>query len=108
VLKSSFVKWNQFAGENVPPRESLLALSFPLAEVITELKQKPGGQPHVQALNETYDALRRSADNGRRKSAAKEFAEALEKACREHFELTPRCADLQSHLDEVLRQYRLT
>jgi hypothetical protein len=104
VWKSSYVNWNQVAQADTSAFESLLAISFPLAEIITDLKNLSGSRAYVTELNEAYDALRRSTDKIVAESAARHFCELLEQACASFPALTAKCADLQSHVDEVLRK----
>ncbi|MGE3779746.1 MAG: hypothetical protein AB7F89_21340, partial [Pirellulaceae bacterium] len=108
VWKSSYVDWNQMSLPDFPPQESVWALSFPLAELITDLKERREGQHLVTPLNEAYDALRQSLDLASCRSTARQFADMLERTCEQFPELTPKCADLQSHIDEVVRRIAQT
>ncbi len=104
VWRTSLVNWDTLAGPDASPRQALLALGFPLAELTSELQDRPDGPDLLRSLNGAYGALRASQDAVARDSAAHEFRELLEGACRAFPDLTARCADLQSHLDEVLRR----
>jgi hypothetical protein len=103
VWKSSFVDWDAVAGD-ASPVDGLLALGFPLAELTCHLRDGPGGVELLRALNGAYADLRASQDAAAKGSAAGAFRELLEVVARTFPDLTPRCADLQSRLDEVLRR----
>jgi hypothetical protein len=104
VWQSSFVDWDGFAGADAPPGEALLALGFPLAELTGNLRPLPEGADLLRSLNQAYAGLRTSQDAAATNSAAQEFRELLESAGQKYPDLTSRCADLQSRLDEVLRR----
>jgi hypothetical protein len=104
VWQSTFVDWQDWADPHTSPREALLALGFPLAEVVGELQGRPNGVDLLRSLNASYAGLRTSQDAVAADSAAQEFRELLEEVSRQFPDLTPRCADLQSRLDEVLRR----
>jgi hypothetical protein len=104
VWQSSFVDWDGLTGPDAPPLEPLFALGFQLAELTVQLRRRPDGVDLMRSLNRTYAGLRTSQDAVATVSAAQEFRELLEAAGRTFPDLTPRCADLQSRLDEVLRR----
>lgn len=55
-------------------------------------------------LNDAYAAARASgSDWAANDAAGEQFREVLEAVCARHPDLTSRCADLQSRVDEVLR-----
>jgi hypothetical protein len=100
VWKSSYVNWSHVTDR----KDFLFALAFPLSELITDLKARREGQKHVDSLNAAYDALRRSEDASASEAAAGQLVDRLEKTCQVFPELTAKCADFQSRLDEVLRR----
>jgi hypothetical protein len=102
--RTSFVDWDGFAGPDAPPQRALLALGFLLAELTGNLQDLPDGTDLMRSLNQAYAALRASQDALAMTSAAQEFRDLLESAGRKFPDLTSRCADLQSRLDEVLRR----
>jgi hypothetical protein len=102
--QASFVDWDALAGPEASPSERLLALGFPLAEVVAQLRNRPDGTDLLRSLNAAYSGLRGSLDAAAMTSAAQEFRELLEVVSHKFPDLIPRCADLESRLDEVLRQ----
>ena len=104
VWQASFVNWDALASPNVDPRQGLLALGFHLADLVGDLRNRPDGADWSISLNEAYGELRASQDAVARDSAAQEFRDTLEGVCENFSDLTARCADLQSRLDEVLRR----
>jgi hypothetical protein len=102
IWKSSFVDWDNMAGSS--RQQALFALAFPIAELVSDVKEKPRGVEHVRSLNEAYDNLRRSRDPISTSSAARMLGDSLEELCQAFPELTAKCADLQSHLDEFVRR----
>jgi hypothetical protein len=80
-----------------------VALGFLLAEVVGVLQDRADGPELARALDGAYAKLRAAQDAIVSDSAAQEFRELLEAAGQRFPELTARCADLQSRLDEVLR-----
>jgi hypothetical protein len=104
VWRASFVDWDALTGPDAPPQQALLALGFPLAELTGALKHRPEGRDLLRSLNESYGGLRGSQDAVAAASAAQEFRERLEAVGRQFPDLTAKCADLQSRLDEVLRR----
>jgi hypothetical protein len=104
VWQTSFIDWDAVAGPDAPPEAVLLALGCPLAELIEALRDRPGGADLMRSLNGAYARLRASEDEAAGEAAAREFRDLLEEAARTFPDLTPRCADLQSRLDEVLRR----
>lgn len=106
VWQSSYVDWSQVTGPGSSTKHSLFALAFPVAELVSGLKQRPEGRQHMDRLNYAYDLLRQAADRDQAGSAARQLCDTLEKLCHAYPELTPRCADLQSHVDEVIRHFQ--
>jgi hypothetical protein len=104
VWQASFVDWDGLAGPDAPPVSPLLALGFPLAELVGTLQERPDGGELLRALNAAYAGLRTSQDAVARATAAAELGDVLEAVSGTFPDLTPRCADLQSRVDEVLRQ----
>lgn len=104
VWKSTFVDWDQVASTDSSPKHSLFALAFPIAELVCDLKARSQEQEQVRALNDAYDDLRRADDVISAGLRAGRLCETLEEICRTYPELTPKCADLQSHIDDVLRR----
>lgn len=104
VWQSSFVDWDVMAGPGASPRQALWALGFPLSELVGDLQDRGGGADLVRSLNEAYGGLRAGQDTVATDSAAEEFRERLETVARQFPDLTAKCADLQSRLDEVLRR----
>lgn len=98
VWQSSFVNWDGLADTGALPGQALLALGFPLAELTANLRDRTDGRDLMRRLNEAYRGL--GAPEG---PAAQEFRAALEEVSRTFPDLTSKCADLQSRLDEVLR-----
>ena len=106
VWETSYVDWNHVTSGERSTQESLFTLAFPVAELVTQVKTRPRGRPHVDSLNQAYDQLRRAGDNIAARSAAGHLCETLEGLASAYPDLTPRCADLQSHIDEVVRRFR--
>jgi hypothetical protein len=102
--QTSLVNWDAMAEEEASPQLALFVLSFPLAELVSNLKDRPEGQAFVRPLNEAYRGIRAEQDSIVRDAAVQEFRDRLEEIARTFPDLTPKCADLQSRLDEVLRQ----
>ena len=75
-----------------------------LSELVANLRDRPDGAALSRSLNGAYGDLRESEDEFARDLAGQEFREALEGVGRRFSDLTARCADLQSRLDEVLRR----
>lgn len=104
VWQSSFVDWDKVMSDPVPSLSPAAALGFPLAELITSLKQRNAGQGRVDSLDLAFTAFR-SADNlTAAQSAAMEFQACLEHLASEFPDLTSQSADLQSRIDEILRK----
>jgi hypothetical protein len=102
--QTSFVDWDNLAGWGSSPRQALLALGFPLAELVGDLESRPDGTDALRSLNGAYAGLRASQDAVATGSAAQELRDALEAVCTKFPDLTAKCADLQGRLDEVLRR----
>jgi hypothetical protein len=102
--QTSYVNWEALAGDGASPQEVLWALAFPLAELVSDLQSRSDGAEFFKSLNGAYADLRASQDAVARNSAAEQFRESLERVTGNFPELTPKCADLQSRLDEVLRR----
>jgi hypothetical protein len=102
--QSSFVNWDTVAGPDASPQELLFALAFPLAELIGDLKDRADGRDLLEALNRAYSGLRTVTDEIAIDSAAQELRGLLEQAADKFPDLTAKCADFQSRLDEVLRR----
>jgi hypothetical protein len=105
VWQRSFVDWDVMAGPGSSPREALLAFTFPLAELVSDLQERPDGEDLLRSLNQAYGRLRTSQDKAGRDTAAQELRELLEEVCRKFPDLTAKSADLQSRLDEVVRRW---
>jgi hypothetical protein len=103
VWHRSFVDWDALGETGPSPQQALLALTFPLAELVGDLQGRPGGLELLRAVNRAYGDLRTSEDEVARASAAQELRERLEAVSATFPDLTSRCADLQARLDEVLR-----
>jgi len=104
VWQTSFVDWEALAGSDASPRQALLALGFPLAELAGDLQNRPDGADLLRSLNRAYGGLRASQDAVATNSAAQELRDLLEVVSGKFPGLTAKCADLQSRLDEVLRR----
>jgi len=104
VWQTSFVNWDTLAGPDASPRQALWALAFPLSELVSDLQDRADGLDLLRSLNGAYGALRASQDAVATDSAAQEFRDLLEGVARKFPDLTSKCADLQSRLDEVLRR----
>jgi hypothetical protein len=102
VWQSSYVDWDALAGPDASPRQLLFALGFPLAELTSDLQRRPGDL--LPALNGAYASLRTATDAIAMQSAAQELRGLLEEAAETFPDLTGKCADFQSRLDEVLRR----
>jgi hypothetical protein len=102
--QTSFVDWEALPWSDSGPQQALLALAFPLAELTCDLQSPPEGAALLKSLNGAYSNLRASQDATARDSAAQEFRDLLEAVSGKYSDLTPKCADLQSRLDEVLRR----
>lgn len=76
---------------------------FGTAEVVGDLKRREGGRPHLKTLNEAFASLRGAADPVAVRSAAEQLRGELEEVAQTYPDLVAKSADLQSHLDEVLR-----
>jgi hypothetical protein len=104
VWQTSFVDWDGLDGPETSPQQMLLALGFPLAELVGALQRRGGGTTLLKPLNGAYGALRTSQEATARGSVAQELRDLLETVGEAFPDLLPRCADLQSRLDEVLRR----
>jgi hypothetical protein len=102
--KASHVNWDALAGSSASPRQALLWLGFPLAELVANLKDRADGADHVKTLNTAYATFRMGQDEVVAESPAQAFREALETVSGRFPDLTAKCADLQSHIDEILRR----
>ncbi len=72
--------------------------------LVNDLKNRAGGADFVRSVNEAFGHLRAGQDAVATQSAAQEFRESLETISRKFSDVTPKCPDLQSRLDEVLRR----
>jgi hypothetical protein len=106
VWETSYVDWNHVTSGERSTQESLFALAFPVAELVSHVKMRSRGRPHVDSLNDAYDQLRRAGDIISARSAAGNLCQTLEGLAHAYPDLVPRCADLQSHIDEVVRRFR--
>jgi hypothetical protein len=102
--QTSFVDWDAGADADRSPLEARLALGFPLAELVSDLRDRPGGVDLLRSLNRAFAGFRRSNDAILAQVAGREFCQLLEAVARQFPDLTAKCADLQSRVDEVLRQ----
>lgn len=102
--EKSFLDGEAPGPADLAPLPPLLALGFPLAELTSDLQPRPAGLARLRSLNEAYRRLRQSQDAAVTASAAQEFRDLLEAVCAAFPDLTAKCADLQSRLDEVLRR----
>jgi hypothetical protein len=104
VWQTSFVNWEVMAGPDASPHRAMMALGFPLSELVVDLQECPDSVDPLQSLNRAYGSLRASQDAVAMDSAAHELRNALEVTCGKFPGMTAKCADLQSRLDEVLRR----
>ncbi len=100
---STFVDWEKVLGPGGSPQVAKLAIGFQLAEVVSELQRHQRSQPSIDALNAAFSRFQKAGDRIVEQSAAQELRDNLEQVASSHADLIPRCADLQSCLDEVLR-----
>jgi hypothetical protein len=103
VWKTSYVNWDDATAPGASPEGAMFSLAFPLSELVSELQSRPNGEELLKSLNAAYATLRTSEDDIVRESAACDLRDRLEELSRTFPDLTPRCADLQSRLDEVIR-----
>jgi hypothetical protein len=80
------------------------AASIRITTRVAEAQDRADGRDLLQALNRAYSGLRRVTDEIAIDSAAQELGGLLEQAAGKFPDLTAKCADLQSRLDEVLRR----
>ena len=104
VWQCSYVNWDALTASDASPRQMLLALGFPLAELTVDLQDHAEGANLMRSLNDAYGGLRASQDAAATSSAAQEFRDRLEQVAGKLPSLTAKCADLQSRLDELLRR----
>jgi hypothetical protein len=104
VWQESYVNWKALCGSEAGPLKGFVALGFPLAELTNNLRDRPGGTDLLRLLNGAYGRLRASQDSVAAESTAAELRDALETVCGKFPELTAKCADLQSMVDEVRRR----
>jgi hypothetical protein len=103
VWRHSFVNWDAPDGLNTSRRDGLFLLGFLLSELTGDLKGQPDGEELQRSLNVAYQALRTSPEEVGLE-AADEFRNVLEAISAGFPALTPKCADLQGRLDEILRR----
>ena len=104
VWQSSYVDWDRLAGPDATPLLAKSAIGFPLAELVSDLKERPLGRAHLVKINEAYISYQTAQDPVALRSAAEQLRDCLEVVANMFAELTPKSADLQSRLDEVLRR----
>jgi hypothetical protein len=104
--EASFVDWDSILGANDSPISPKMAIGFPLAELVAALSERDAGEAHIDAINAAFARFRRAEDRVTEDSAAEELRGCLEDIADSCPDLTPRCADLQSRLDEVIRSAR--
>src|SRR5262249_14490695 len=97
---SSFVDLDQ------SPLSPLVGLSFLLAELGSDLRERPGGLALLRDLTDRYRQLRTSEDAVASASAAEDLRDGLELMTQQFPDLTAKAADLQSRLDEALRRVK--
>ena len=103
--QSSYVDWDLFTRPGATRQDALLALGFPLGELTCDLRERPDGSDIMRRLNKAYGDLQASEDGSVTVSAAQQFRELLEVVSANFGDLTTKCADLESRLDEVLRRF---
>ncbi|MDP6444829.1 MAG: hypothetical protein QGG36_05415 [Pirellulaceae bacterium] len=78
---------------------STMGLAFRLAEIIGNLQQDGSMPDRIGAINDAFDAYRRSPDRKRRRRAKQRLCHELEQVAAALPELTSKVADFQSQLD---------
>jgi hypothetical protein len=102
--RTSYVDWDSAFSPDAPRSMVVLAIGFRVAELVTDLKDRPQGRPHLDSLNQAYAAFRLAQSDLAERSAAGELAQRLEQVARAFPDLVGKSADLQSRLDEMLRR----
>ncbi len=98
--------WSGLVSDDLIPCDANgnLKLAFLLAEVVAMLESFGGAREEIVDLNERFSDYRRSDAQSQRVSGER-LKTSLEQIAAKHPELVSRSADLQSRIDESLRQY---
>ena len=102
--RTSYVDWDSVIRPGAPRGLAELAIGFRLAELVGDLKQREGGQSHLESLNAAYTSFRIAQSDIVARSAAEQLRQRLETVDTAFPDLVAKSADLQSCLDEVLRR----
>ena len=102
--RTSYVDWDSVIRPGAPRGLAELAIGFRLAELVGDLKQREGGQSHLESLNAAYTSFRIAQSDIVARSAAEQLRQRLEAVDTTFPDLVAKSADLQSCLDEVLRR----
>ena len=103
VWRHSYVNWDALSEPGTPDYLAFLAIGFPLAEFVSELKTLPGSSAPIAMLNGAYARFRRTKPGPTRAQAGEELSHFLEETASDFPILASRSADLQSRIDEVIR-----
>lgn len=106
VWKSSYVNDDWVDAPEASWALAAMAVGFHLAELVGDVKGRPGGRPHVEALNGAYKSFRTAPSLTLVGSAAGRLRTQLEAVGKAYPDLVSKSADLQSRMDEALRRRR--
>ncbi|MAE63584.1 MAG: hypothetical protein CMJ18_04880 [Phycisphaeraceae bacterium] len=104
IWESSFVDRDQIGATGMPAKVAQVALGFPLAELVSDIRHREGGRAHLDALNAAYSTLAAAQDPVARESAARQLVDRLELVAEAFADLVSKSADLQSMVDQVMRE----
>lgn len=91
--------------EDGPLASTTLGLAFRVAELVGDLQRGDAPRERISALNEAFDGLRRASDTvPDRRRAADAMKDELERLAQWFPDLVGKSSDLQSKVDQWLRQ----
>ena len=87
----------------IPGDNGVLGLAFKLADVVGHLEMSHAPQEEIRQLNEKFRVFRQAEPNDC-VTATSEFKSFLQRLGERYPELVSKSADLQSHLDQLVRE----
>lgn len=95
--------WDRMVKPGVPSKLAAMALGFPFTELSHQLRDVSGAERERKELNDAYVALCKSTGRKEVARVARRIRRVLEEIAGLQPDLTAKSADLQSRLDEVVR-----